>query len=368
MRVILYFIFFALAFASCKNAQKLLDKGNYEKAFYTALSDYKKNTSNDNAKSIVAEAYNNLVAQTDDYIAGTNKLKPIDKYPAQLKAFQKVQKLTDAVVSTPSLEILNAKDYSLQIDSTATLAAGAFYDRAEKYFAKGNKENYLKAYENFVQAEKFLPNYKDVADRVEEAYEAAVTKIFVNNIDQRFGVFDNLNSNNLNNQVMWELNNIGSRKLNKFYASWNFAQTEDMQPEQEMNLYFYGLNFYPFQSTSNNYSVSKNITDYVDGKPVSSTVYATVYVTRHTGNASVAMDCRIQSYTNNRIIYSNRYNKNYMVDRRTASYSGDSRALSNTDWQLINEKYVQPSRQDIYDELIKRLLEDFTMDMRRIYN
>ncbi len=357
-----------LFFISCRNAQKLLDKGNYEKAFYTALADYRKDNRNEKAARIVADAYHASISQIDSTVRRAEKLKPADRFDLQLSALNRGQQLYESLVKISDVPVVGLKDYTEQLAATSNAAAAFRYARGEKFMEKGGKDNALKAYDNFIKAEKLNPDYKDVSTKVTEAYEAALTRIKVNTIDQRFSYFDNLNTAKLSDQVMWELNHIGTARLNKFYTSWDFDRNNDIIPDQQMDIYFYGLHFNPFNISNYSYNVTKDIAETKDGKQVSVTVSATVYVKRYLADASVSMDCHITDFNDRRTVYSNRFYKVYTIDKRTASFTGDSRALTSNDWLLINEKYTQAAKQDIYEELIRRLLSDFTMDMRRLYN
>jgi hypothetical protein len=106
--------------------------------------------------------------------------------------------------------------------------------------------------------------------------------------------------------------------------------------------------------------VSRNIEIGKDtaGRPVFQTVKATLHVTRYQ-NPMNDIDYRIVDVATNTNIEWNRVNVNNAGVFETATFSGDSRALSPSEWELVNNRWNgqmsdQMMRQ-MYDQLLSEL-------------
>jgi hypothetical protein len=88
------------------------------------------------------------------------------------------------------------------------------------------------------------------------------------------------------------------------------------------------------------------------------TVYATVNITRMSFNARADMEVTIRDAISGRNISYNTYRDDYRWEQESATYSGDSRALSSYDWNIINNNdsyYNTPRKEDILNELYRKI-------------
>jgi len=119
------------------------------------------------------------------------------------------------------------------------------------------------------------------------------------------------------------------------------------------------------------YNVSKDITEKDEkdaSKSRTTTVTATVNVTRRVIDSRATMDYRIMDAASRQMVGSDRISANYTWEKLTGSYTGDQRALSDKDWAIIRGAYNnQPSYNELYRELTKQLMNQFNNRMRSIY-
>jgi hypothetical protein len=74
----------------------------------------------------------------------------------------------------------------------------------------------------------------------------------------------------------------------------------------------------------------------------------TLNVSRQSFNARGQMDLNIQDLSTRRNITFNSYREDYNWQEETATYTGDSRALSSSDWSLVNNRSNNtPRKEDI---------------------
>ncbi|MBO9571541.1 MAG: hypothetical protein J7497_04950, partial [Chitinophagaceae bacterium] len=100
--------------------------------------------------------------------------------------------------------------------------------------------------------------------------------------------------------------------------------------------------------------VQTGTTKSIPAQPVYQTVYATVYVNRSIMQSYATLECRIYDITSNRNILFDRFPDRYTWEEKAATYSGDSRALTQEDWAMIrNQNNRPPSRNEIANRLVR---------------
>ena len=110
------------------------------------------------------------------------------------------------------------------------------------------------------------------------------------------------------------------------------------------------------------YNYSRNVSQQVEagrdtsGKTIYKTVYATINISKQSFTARGQMDVNITDAASRRNISYNTYSDDYRWEEEHATYSGDSRALSNNDWALINNsRYNEPRKEDVLNELYRKI-------------
>ena len=364
-------LFFALVCFSCKSTQKLFEEGKYERAFYSAIDDLKKNASNASARQVLPDAYE----QTRKQLLGTvhtaeSGSRTGDKLDRIYNAYNSLQKMYNTLVASPATSgIISGVDYSSEFANAAEEGAAFHYDQGLSFLDQGDKKSAQKAYQQFKTTDSYVPGYKDVIQLKDEALDRSVTNVVINNIRQQFGAYS-INGAFLENDILNNLNNIGRNYYYIFYLVPG-AQSRQVRVDQYMDLLMYDIWFGRLATNSYSYEVSKTIKEQpanTKEAPQTITVKATVRVTRRIMDSRAAMDCRISDAESRRIIFSERFTSNYTWENLTGSYTGDSRALADKDRAIINGVYNNPpDYNDLYRELSRKVMNDFNYRMRQIY-
>jgi len=191
----------------------------------------------------------------------------------------------------------------------------------------------------------------------------------INNIRQQYGPYS-INGSFLDNDIQTSLNNIGRNYFYQFYQLFD-AQSRQIRVDQFMDIMMYDISFGRLALNSYSYEVSKTVKEPAANPkdaPVPVTVKATIKVTRRIMDSRAAMDCRITGAENRRILFSERFLRNYTWENLTGSYTGDSRALADKDRAIINGVYDNPpDYNDLYRELTRQIMQDFNNRMRQLY-
>lgn len=366
----LLLLFSLFIFLACKSTRKLYEQGDYERAFYSAIEDLKKNPSNSKAQSVLPDAYNSASRIYLNQISSSSNgsANNIQKLDAIYSAYQALQRMFQAVQSTPgAFNLIRARDYSGELEQAADNAASLHYERGLDFMSRGGKKNAQKAYEEFYDADRYVPGYKDVVERKEEALDLALTRVAVTNINQQFG-FYTVNGAYLDNELLRTLNNIGENTYHEFYNEYSSA-LKDARVDQYMDLMMTDIWFGSPYSNKYSYTVSKEVT--VTGPKDSvykQTVYATVNVERQLVEARSSLGCRVTDAETRRIIFTDRFPAKYTWENQMGTFTGDSRALSEKDKAIINGSFRNPpSYDDLYRELTRQILSDFSTRMRQVY-
>jgi len=359
------------AFLSCKSTKKLFVEGQYERAFYSAIDDLRKNPSNSSATQIIPDAYNHarsqLLNRIDIAQSGT---VTGDKLDILYNSYNSLQRMYNSIIASPAAsQLVRPVDYSNELVNAAEDGANFHYNNGLTLMDRGDKKSFQKAYQEFKTTDSYVPGYKDVIQLKAETLELSFTNVVVNNIRQQYGPYS-INGSFLDNDIQNSLNNIGRNYYYKFYQLFE-AQSRQVRVDQFMDILMYDISFGRLSMNSYSYDVSKTVKEpAVNPKdaPVSVIVKATIKVNRRIMDCRAAMDCRITDAENRRIIFSERFFRNYTWENLTGNYTGDSRALSDKDRAIINGVYNNPpDYNDLYRELTRQILDAFNNRMRQLY-
>ena len=109
-------------------------------------------------------------------------------------------------------------------------------------------------------------------------------------------------------------------------------------------------------NTSKNVSRQIKIGTDTSGNPVYNTVNATINTNSSRFNAIAELEMSINNLIENKNIDTKTYRQNYQWQQDVVTFSGDKRAISNTDWDLINNSGANDPRKDeIVNELYKKI-------------
>jgi len=116
---------------------------------------------------------------------------------------------------------------------------------------------------------------------------------------------------------------------------------------------------------SNNRSKQIEIGKDTSGRPIYQTVTATVRITRYSFTAYASMDVQIKDIVTPKSISNRNFREDYRWQEESGTYSGDSRALTNSDWNAINNgSFREPQREQVVEELYRKLYSSILSHIR----
>lgn len=363
MKRILVYLLGIIIFLSCASPQKSFKKGDYEKAYTSALKSLKKGEKDRKLKTILNNSFDELYRQ---HLDKAEKLIASGYIEDWEEAYLHMNKVIVFYVEG-SAYLDNEIDESIRVlkadsDSLKTDLAQGYYDLADekiKAFESNNDKNLAReSHQFYLKSLEYGYDDKDIADQVDYAYQGAVIVLnviaeapyersFGWEIDRRFDDLENESENYL--EVVYDNRNVRAdcnmeiqfsnfrRNLDENYSTRSFSERVEDGYETQVD---------------------------TSGKTTRVQKYATV-----TGEVTITSE----EYTFEWGAYARTYGDNRYCDfpdrrfdereRRTNEryqVRGDRRAIPN---QYLNDRVENINEERIAEEMI----DDIYNQVRRYY-
>ena len=367
-----------MGFGACKSNKSFLERSDEDKALQDAVKKLNKSPDDADASLALPILYKNILAVRLAKIKSLESSKEISRWDKIISEYNQLQSAYTAIInSTPSFKLVTPENFGTQLLETKEAAAADYYNLAETYLAKAGRDNAKKAYSNFKKTENYISGYKDASAKMNEAYENAIVDVVINPVqDNSFFIsngwgnsWTSYSNDYFQRTLVRDLDNNSSnnsRYAARFYSDWE-VRNKDIHPDWAVNLTLRNLDIPSPQRYNYNRNRSNRIEIGRDtaNKPIYQTVTATVRFTRYSFTAYASMDVQINDLQQNRSISNRNFREDYRWEEQSASFSGDSRALSNEDWAAINNNnFREPARERVVEELYKKLYSDILSHIR----
>jgi hypothetical protein len=239
------------------------------------------------------------------------------------------------------------------------------------------RENNKEAYYAFQRAQQYVPNYRDAKLQMKEAFDRSIVNVLINQIQyDQFGTGgNNWGWNQYSTRDRQHQANI-IRELGGQNSTTNPARFFDeyqlrsmgVGPDLVVDLVWRNLRFDQPLDQSRNYNRSKQVETGKDtsGRPIYTTVTATVRVTKRLLNADADMNVIITDAVSRNQIKWDQLPSEYRYTYEYAEYSGDKRALESSDLALINRGSSQriPTKEEAMAEMMQRIYNSLVSRIR----
>ena len=362
---------------SCKTASKLYEKGKYDEAVELAAKKLQKDPNDSKLIGIVQDAYEYAA---NDHLS---EIRALEASSSELRweklyyEYADLQKMYDAIYKVPSVyNLVKPADYTTSLSLYAERAGDTRIDRGMSFMEQGDKQGYKAAYYEFQAAIKFKPSDREATQRMNEAYEYAVTNVVVQPLQQYGGYTYSsytIGGTNLDDRLVRDLQYSSGDEFVKFYSAWD-ARSQRIRVDQQVELRLSNFNIRPYQDYRSSRKVSKEIvvkeTVYKPDSVVKeyAKVYADITTTRRTKASEALLEVTI-SDANGRWLWSDNFNATHNWSTEFASYTGDARALSDNDKLLINQReQFAPSEMEVSEYLVSQVNSDAQYRIRNFFN
>lgn len=361
---------------SCKSASKSYQKGDYTDAIERGVKKLQKDPSDYETRDLVQKSYTYTVNEYEDQIRILSNSKSDDRFDRIYQEYVALQNLYNTIHQYPeAVKAIKAKDYSDFVETYRDKAADAHRERADKWMNEATKEAYRQAYREYNTAVSYRPDDFELKKKRDSVFNIAVVKVVISPI-QNYGGYQYGSSYQLQNfqtNIIRTLSNNMNSEFIRFYSEYE-ARSKDIAPDQIMELNLGRISIGQPTDTKNSREVSKEVVvkeivmkeDSV--KKEYATVKANITTTKRTLLSQGDLYITVRD-TKGRTIWNDRFTGEHKWETQFASYTGDERALSDSDKTSLNQStsYTPPTEDQIMDELLKQIQNDLSSRLRNYY-
>lgn len=209
-----------------------------------------------------------------------------------------------------------------------------------------------------------------------EAYDYAVTNVVILPMQQDGGfVYSSysVGDNNLDDQVIRNLQYNSGDEFVKFYSAWD-ARSKNIRTDMEVDMRLSTLDIGRYHDSRNTRKLSKEVViKEIVYRPDSvvkqyGKVFAEVTTTRRTMNSSAILQISVRD-ASGRWVWGDNFGSDHNWYTEFSTYTGDSRALSESDKQLVDRRReFAPSDNEIMRCLIDELSNIAQYRLRNFFN
>lgn len=375
----LYFLLLPLFYiAACKAPGKAFNQGNYTDAVERSVRKLQKNPNDAEARHILQNAYTFAVNEYQEKIRALSELNTDNRWEQLYFQYSQLQRLHDKIYEAPAaVQVAKPVNYASYLATYADKSADVHVQKALLLLDErdADKSSYRDAYYELRAALKFKPNDAGVLKMLRDAKEAATINVLLFPVDvagsYRYNTsyaFRNFEAN----LVRTIRNGVNNEFLN-FMTSWDSRSTQT-EPDEVAELRLGNFTVGRPYDESTTRTVTKEVV-------VKETVYSKDSVVKEYAKVQARItttkrllvstaDLFIDIRNPDRLIM---WRDNVKADHRWAlefaTYTGDERALSDSDKAVLNKQQQRPPREEeIIEQLLHELANNATQRLRNYYS
>lgn len=353
-----------------------MDRSNADKALQDAIKKISKNPEDAKSAEAIPQLYSLIQKKHLDQIDAYTVSQQINKWDHIVSEYEHLQYAYNAIMSAPAAyKMVQPESYSTKLIEAKESAASAYYENGLSYFNKTGRDYAKAAYLAFKKSSTFISGYNDVAEKLKIAYENAIINVVINPIQDNYFFSNNgwgswgMNYSNeyFQQKLLQDLTNY-NRTPARYYNLWE-AQRMNLIPDWTIDFRVKSVLVPRPQTTNSSKQINKQIQIGVDtsGRPVYVTATATLNTTITSFVSKASLEVSITDLASKLSKSYRTYNESYRWEQKSATFSGDRRALSQQDWDLINNSVsinMMPKKEEILVELYKKIYPQVLSQIR----
>ena len=239
IKVFLLNISLSFIVLSCSSGKKMLEQGNYYQAVMKSIDRLKNSPSNKKASETLAEAYpfavRNLLDRIENNNTSTNKFNNTDA----VYVYRDLNRMYEYIQSTPAAIniISNPQKYYGLLSQVTPLAAEEQYQAGLEQLTYEGRNSAKQAYFYFIEANKFVEDYKDVNEKIEIAYNLTILKVIANLKPVQSRLYD-LSADIFYKEVNKTLRQIEQNEFIRFFTPEEAKIVDLNNPDQYLSIKF----------------------------------------------------------------------------------------------------------------------------------
>lgn len=366
-------LFLTFLFA-CSSGKQSYTKGNYYDSVLKSVKRLRKNSNNSKAKTALSEAYPMAVEYYLSQIQQKRMSSRPFKWESVLDSYQKLNRMANEIQRSPAaLSIIaNPNLYTRKISENKEKAAAERYDAGLIALERNTRQDAKDAFFHFEKVHEFVPDYKDVRNQLNKAFDLATLRVVVQHLPIQQGRFA-FSYDFFYNKVFEFLQDYQGNRFVRFYSP---QEARGINPDYfDQVLRFRFDEFVVGETHTNKETIT--VTDSVETK-----------ITLRDGTKEKGMSQVSAKYTNfrrvvisggtlsfeildakrNTILSQEKMQGEFVWESEWATYRGDKRAL--TEEQIDNSDLYEappPPAQQLFIEFCKPIYSQIRSKVNRFY-
>lgn len=368
---------------SCKTASKLYEKGNYTEAVELAAKKLQKDPDDPKLLNIIQNAYQFAVDDHESRIRTHGESSNELKYEWMYNEYTSLQRMYNAIYRVPQVyNIVKPADYASYLVTYAEKAGDIREQRGDAFMNAASssksaaKQNFKNAYHEYRTALGFKQGNVELTGKLNEAYDLAVTNVVVLPMQQNGGfVYSSytVGGNNFDDQLIRNLQYNSGSDFVKFYSAWD-ARSNRVRVDQELDMRLVSADIGRYNDDRSTRKVTKEVViKETVFKPDSvvreyAKVSATITTIRRSMNSRAFLQVSVRD-EDGRWVWNDDFNGYHSWSTEFATFTGDARALSEADRQLIDrKKEFAPSDNEVMNYMLNQIMNDAQYRIRNYFN
>ena len=375
MRILLNSFIICLLLLSCSSGKKAFERGDYYNSTLLAVNRLRSSPNSEKALQAVKDSYPMAITYFQgkiDYAINTNNAL---KYTEVVDYYEKMNRLSDEISRCPSALKFFPKVnyYTTELAQACKLAAEEQYLAGAENEKLNTRLSWKDAYFNYQQTDRFVPGYKDVKRRLEDAKYNATLKVIVERIavSRKY----QLSSDFFLNQIIENLMRYRPNEFVEYHSPESADKAGIKNPDQLLKMSFDDFvigQSYDKESVRevSRDSVEVGTVTLADGKKVKAynTVKAKLTIYRRELISNGVLDVTIVDLSRNNIVSQRKFPGQYVWFVEWGSFNGDERALNDQEYAMCKRKPTPaPGAQVLFSEFTKPIFNQVTPFLKSFY-
>ncbi|HPW63861.1 MAG TPA: hypothetical protein PLJ13_16305 [Cyclobacteriaceae bacterium] len=176
-----FFVLIIIIGSSCSSGKSAYERGNYYDAVITAANRLCRNPGHRKSSKTLCAAYPLALKYHDDRVTVAIASNAEFKWREVVQQYTLLQSMYDQIQRCPGSSAVISKpiSYQVKLADARQKAAEESYNAGILALGMRDRTNAKKAYYLFINTNDFVPGYKDVSKRIEEALAMATIKVAV---------------------------------------------------------------------------------------------------------------------------------------------------------------------------------------------
>lgn len=364
---------FLFSSQACRTGKRTLQKGNYDEAVQQAAKRLRNNPDSKKARQILPLAYDYAMEFHTNAINNAKNSDQIHKWDQVVNHYERLNSLYNTIQTCPAcLDLVKPKFFSSELTDAKLTASQVHFKEGKEEMEKNDLMAARKAYNHFLMAKRFTPQY----DKIEQWLAASLEAGTINVIIKPIGVHSRrlaLSNEFFENQIKTYAANLPYRFV-KFYDEHEAANL-DIEPDHIILLRFDDFvvgQTYVKETVENverdSVLLGKTKNDEGGEVEIYGTAKAKVRIFHKEVASSGLLDFQIVDARSGATLKQRKLPGTYVWFTEWGSYNGQEEALSDEQLDIMGHREMfPPPPQDLFIEFTRPIYNQITQELKRHY-